>query len=129
MNFADKDFYFSYSNEEYVPNKVFHTGALMRSKLSPDNSQLVISTAVGYLIIIHNLDLHTLAEDLRGFKPTLYRQMQISQLDNALQIEYNHVFQRTRNRVEFISDFPKGNQAEVISSLQVCKMYGLNLLT
>jgi DDB1- and CUL4-associated factor 10 len=35
--------------------------------------------------------------------------------------KYDHLFSKNqkRNRVELISDFPKGNDAEVISSLQV----------
>lgn len=36
---------------------------------------------------------------------------------------YTYLFDstRNRNRVEFISDFPKSNDAEVVSSLQVYK--------
>jgi hypothetical protein len=35
--------------------------------------------------------------------------------------KYNHLFSKSQkqNRVELVSDFPKGNDAEVISSLQV----------
>lgn len=35
--------------------------------------------------------------------------------------KYDHLFSKSQkaNRVELISDFPKGNDAEVISSLQV----------
>lgn len=37
--------------------------------------------------------------------------------------KYNHLFSKTQkqNRVELVSDFPKGNDAEVISSLQVSR--------
>ena len=50
----------------------------MRSKLTPDASKLVIATAGGYLMVVHNLDLETLSEDLSGFKPNFYRLMQMS---------------------------------------------------
>lgn len=41
---------------------------LMRCRLSPDASKLVICTTGGYLIIVHDLDLSTLARDLAGFR-------------------------------------------------------------
>lgn len=40
----------------------------MRCRLSPDGSKLVICTTGGYLILIHDLDLNTLARDLHGFR-------------------------------------------------------------
>lgn len=44
-----------------------YTG-LMRCRLAPDGSKLVICTTGGYLILIHDLDLNTLARDLQGFR-------------------------------------------------------------
>lgn len=49
----------------------------MRCRLSPDLSRLVICTTGGYLIIIHNLDLSTLADDLKGFKVWLSYELKI----------------------------------------------------
>lgn len=43
----------------------------MRCRLSPDASKLVICTTGGYLIIIHDLDLSTLARDLQGFRVSI----------------------------------------------------------
>ncbi|KAK3610448.1 hypothetical protein CHS0354_016626 [Potamilus streckersoni] len=106
-------------SEEQSSNRVFFTNGLMRSKLSPDNSQLLISTHEGYMIIIRNLNLLTLAEDLKGFKPSMYRLMQRSQTPLRMDLMYNHVFEQKRNRVEFLSDWPTGNDANIISSLQV----------
>lgn len=40
----------------------------MRCRLSPDDRKLVISTTGGYLILINDLDLNTLARDLAGFR-------------------------------------------------------------
>lgn len=54
---------------------VFHMGGLMRTKLTPDCSKLIIATAHGFLMVIHNLDLEYLADDFRDFKPTMYRLM------------------------------------------------------
>lgn len=109
----------SYSVNEPNFKRVFHTRGLMRSKLTPDSSKLVISTTEGYLIVIHNLDLSCLEQDLRGFKPKFYRFMQLVQTPRHSTTLYNHVFERHRNRVEFISDFPGRDEACVIASLQI----------
>ncbi|XP_064630318.1 DDB1- and CUL4-associated factor 10-like [Lineus longissimus] len=109
----------SYSSNESCSKSVFHTSGLMRSKLTPDASKLILSTAGGYLLVVHNLDLHTLDQDLHGFKPNMYRLMQMSRSPVRQGYTYNHVFERQRNRVEFISDFPEQNDAEVVASLQV----------
>lgn len=91
----------------------------MRSKLTADSKKLVMSTQAGYLIIIHDLDLSTLANDLKGFRPNMYRLMQISETSLGFGTMYNSVFTSSRNRVEIISDWPVGNEANVIASLQV----------
>ena len=91
----------------------------MRSKLSPDGSKLIIATTSGYLIIIHDLDLTTLGHDLHGFKPNMYRLMQIRRAQPRQEYAFNHVFTRKKNRVEFITDFPMGDEAEMIASLEV----------
>ncbi len=51
----------------------------MRTKLTPDASKLIVATAGGYLMVVHNLDLGMLHADLAGFKPNMYRLMQMSQ--------------------------------------------------
>ena len=78
--------------------------------------------------MIHDLDLNTMCEDLAGFKPNMYRLMQLSgkvgnwwqelshnSFSQALElaINYTQLFHAKRNRVEIISDFPDGNDAEV----------------
>ena len=76
---------------------VFYTNGLMRMRLTSDASKMVISTMngllcysgssdlptlnnilPGYLVVIHDLDLNTMCEDLAGFKPNMYRLMQLS---------------------------------------------------
>ena len=112
----------SYSDSDNPFQRVFHTNGLMRTRLSPDNSKLITATAGGYLMVIHNLNLSTLARDLMGFKPNMYRLMQMSKSPIRQGYMYNHVFTRKRNRVELISDFPQENDAEMIASLQVCRV-------
>lgn len=58
----------SSTEQGFIYQKVFHTPGLMRCRVSPNSNQLVICTTGGYLIIIHDLELATLAEDLNGFK-------------------------------------------------------------
>ncbi|GLH12656.1 DDB1- and CUL4-associated factor 10 homolog [Gryllus bimaculatus] len=111
----------SYTESGFVYNRVFHTNGLMRTRLNPDASKMIICTTGGYLMIVHNLDLNTLAQDLNGFKPNMYRLMQLSQTTIPLAADFTHLFsqQRKINRVELITDFPKGDDAEVVSSLQI----------
>lgn len=111
----------SYTEHGFVYQKVFHTPGLMRCRLVPDENRLVICTTGGYLIIIHNLNLASLAKDLRGFRPNLYRLMQLRHQFIPNAARYDHAFSKKQkyNRVELVSDFPEGNDAEVISSLQI----------
>ncbi|CAK1583823.1 unnamed protein product [Parnassius mnemosyne] len=111
----------SYTEYNVVHHRVFHASGLMRCRLSPDARQMVMCTTGGLLVIIHNLNLSTLARDLHGFKPNLYRLMQMSQQLIPIAAMYDHLFdsERRENRVEFVSDFPERNDAEVVSALQV----------
>lgn len=51
----------------------------------------------------------------------MYRLMQMTKQHFPIAAMYDHLFDSNneRNRVEFISDFPKNNDAQVVSSLQV----------
>ncbi|XP_071441141.1 DDB1- and CUL4-associated factor 10 homolog [Hetaerina americana] len=111
----------SYTESGFLYNRVFHTNGLMRTRLNPDATKMIICTTGGYLIIIHELDLHNLPFDLYGFKPNMYRLMQLSQATIPMAVRFNHLFSRwrRRNRVEFVTDFPVNDDAEVVSSLQV----------
>ncbi|CAH0594353.1 unnamed protein product [Chrysodeixis includens] len=111
----------SYTEYNLVYQRVFHTSSLMRCRLSPDARQMVLCTTGGLIVIIHDLNLATLAQDLHGFKPNLYRLMQMSHQMIPVAAMYDHLFdsKNRENRVEFVSDFPEGNDAEVVSALQV----------
>lgn len=100
-------------------DRVFQMTGLVRMKLTPDGTKMLISTTSGFLIIIHNVNLMTLFSDFASFQPSLYRMVQESGQYFPSTNKYNYLFSptRTRNRIEFIDDFP--NDAEVISSLQI----------
>lgn len=49
-------------------DKVFHMSGLMRTKLTPDCSKMVIATTNGYLVIIHDLCLTALTNDMKTFR-------------------------------------------------------------
>lgn len=109
---------FSEDGAEY--QRVFYTNGLMRMRLTPDNKKMVICTTRGCLVVIHDLNLHTLAYDLRGFKlPKMYRWHAPEKAAYHFGDCSGHHFTARRNRVELIFDFPSENDAEIISSLQV----------
>ncbi|XP_034232091.1 DDB1- and CUL4-associated factor 10 homolog isoform X2 [Thrips palmi] len=111
----------SYTENGFNYERVFHTNGLMRTRLTPDATKMIICTTGGYLMIIHDLNLHTLAQDLNGFKPNMYRLMQQSQTTIPAASVFTSLFskKRKRNRIEFVTDFPTHNDPEVVSSLQI----------
>lgn len=48
--------------------QVFKMMGLMRTKLTPDGTKLIISTTGGYMIIIHELNLMRLYNDVKTFR-------------------------------------------------------------
>ena len=48
--------------------KVFYTNGLMRMRMTQACDKMVISTMNSYMMIIHDLNLQTLAQDLKDFK-------------------------------------------------------------
>ncbi|XP_054735796.1 DDB1- and CUL4-associated factor 10 homolog [Anastrepha obliqua] len=111
----------SYTEQGLIYQKVFHTSGLMRCRISPDCSKLVLCTTGGYLMIIHDLDLTTLHKDLCGFRPIIYRLMQMGKQYIPQAAKFDHVFSKKqkKNRVELVTDFPEENDAEVILALEV----------
>lgn len=53
--------------------------------------------------------------------------MQVRKQYLPVTAKYESLFNKSTktNRVELVSDFPKGNEAEVVSSLQVCFFFKL----
>lgn len=49
--------------------------------------------------------------------------MQLSKTTIPNAAAHTHMFTRKRNRVEFIVDFPRNDDAEIISSIQVINIY------
>ena len=101
---------FRFSEKNDDAQNVFYTGGLMRMRLTPSGDKMVISTINGYLIIIHDLCLDTLGKDLAGFKPNMYRLLQMS--GNPLRVALNStpLFHAKQNRVELVSDFAPGKK-------------------
>ncbi len=48
---------FRFTEDGCPHKKFFHTRYLMRMRLTPDCSKMLISTSSGYLLILHDLDL------------------------------------------------------------------------
>ncbi|GLH15746.1 Probable histone-binding protein Caf1 [Gryllus bimaculatus] len=111
--------YFGENDE--ARNLILRFGGLTRMRLTPDASKLIISTMDGYLLVVNNLVLSTLADDYDGFRPNLYRVMQKTGLPLPSPRRYAYLFSssRKRNRATIISDFPKSDKAEIISSLEL----------
>ncbi|KAK7863095.1 hypothetical protein R5R35_004919 [Gryllus longicercus] len=105
------------SYEEDLCRKVFYTYDLMRMRLTSDASKMVISTARGYLMIIHDLDVAALAQDLKGFQPDACR-MRLRQTGPPA-ASYALFSRRRRNRVEIVTDFPREDDSSVLSSLEL----------
>ena len=99
--------------------KVFYMNALMRMRLTPAGDKMVISTMNGLIVVIHDLDLTTIEEDFKGFKPNMYRLLQLSGKKITDQTQYTRLFKAKRNLIEFLTDFPDEDDAEMISSLQI----------
>ncbi|XP_011192889.2 DDB1- and CUL4-associated factor 10 homolog isoform X1 [Zeugodacus cucurbitae] len=111
----------SYTEQGLIYQKVFHTSGLMRCRITPDGSKLILCTTGGYIMIVHDLDLTTLHKDLCGFRPIIYRLMQMGKQYIPQAAKFDHVFSKKqkKNRVELVTDFPKENDAEVILALEV----------
>lgn len=56
------------TNENVHFNKVLRLSGLVRTKLTPDGSKMVICTTGGYMLIIHDLHLMTLYNDMKSFR-------------------------------------------------------------
>ncbi|KAK7793792.1 hypothetical protein R5R35_013047 [Gryllus longicercus] len=98
---------------------VFRADGLVRTRLTPDASKMIICTMGGYLMIVHNLNFQTLAEDLHKFNPSTYRLMRQSTRKSA--INFRNLFSPIHkyNRVEFVCDFPRGDDSVIVSSLEI----------
>ncbi len=106
-------------DEARYRRRIFNTSGLMRMRLSAHGDRMVVSTMNGFVIVIHDVNLDCMEADLKDFKPNMYRLMQISRQPLPIAVPFNSLFRAKRNRVEFISDFPDGDDAEIISSLQL----------
>lgn len=110
----------SYSTEAAKPTELVSLDRLMRTRLSPDDSKMILSTSLGYYVVIHELDLLTLARDLKDFAPDdYYLLLQEKDPKDMTDHPSNHVFRQKRNRVELVMDFPQQSYPWCISSLVI----------
>lgn len=64
------EFFFLFRYNESKSNyiELFNMKGLMRIRLTPDLSKLMICTTNGSILVIHDLDLRHLAKDLEEFR-------------------------------------------------------------
>ena len=100
--------------------KLFHLDSLMRTRLTPDSSKLIMSTSGGFYLVIHDLDLDALASDFEDHDPSEYAEILQNGSPHDLKgHRSNEMFHRPRNRAEIVMDFPKEGSGQCISSLVV----------
>ena len=100
--------------------KLFHLDSLMRTRLTPDSSKLIMSTSGGFYLVIHDLDLDALASDFEDHDPSEYADILQNGSPHDLKgHRSNEMFHRPRNRAEIVMDFPKEGSGQCISSLVV----------
>ncbi|XP_053677982.1 DDB1- and CUL4-associated factor 10 homolog [Anopheles nili] len=104
-----------------VYQRLLYMPGLMRCRLAPDENRLILCTSSGYLMIVHDLNLATLAGDLINFRPSIHRLnlMRKQRIPSTTRVAHPMVHKSRQNRVEFVSDFPPGNNAEIISGLTI----------
>lgn len=61
----------NYTENGVINTRVYSMDGLMRMKLTPDCSKMVICSTSGYILIIHDLDFENLPSDLQRFKVKL----------------------------------------------------------
>lgn len=105
-----------YSNEGRAHNQVVLQFAnLIRMKICPDGSKMIISAIPGHLLVVHNLDLDYLQYDVEGDDYPFW-----GATDSSLVSFASHRWpSKERNSLEVIQDFPNECSPWCISSLEV----------
>ncbi|KAK7863788.1 hypothetical protein R5R35_005404 [Gryllus longicercus] len=106
-------------SEEFC-KKIFRSYVLLRLRLNPEESKMIISTARGYLMIVHELDLCTLAQDLDQFELEMFGFAYLHETSTPSH-KWNRFLSpnRRRNRLEIVADFPNADGFNVISALEI----------
>ncbi|KAK7794396.1 hypothetical protein R5R35_011675 [Gryllus longicercus] len=90
-------------------------------RLNPDASKMIIWTTRGYLIIVHDLDLNTVAADFDGFDPGIGPVWDLEDFSQSASLPRENVFSRSRkrNRAEAVLDFPHLDVFQTVSALEI----------
>ncbi|KAK7863783.1 hypothetical protein R5R35_005400 [Gryllus longicercus] len=106
-------------SEEFC-KKIFQSYMLLRLRLNPEESKMIISTARGYLMIVHELDLCTLAQDLDQFELEMFGFAYLHET-STLRHKGSRFLSpnRRRNRLEIVADFPGADGSNVVSALEI----------
>ena len=105
-----------YSDEGAVRNQVvLQFSNLIRTKICPDGTKMIISAIPGNLLVIHNLDLDYLHYDIKGEEYPFWDATDSSLVSFAS----HHWPSKERNSLEIIRDFPEECSPRCISSVEV----------
>ena len=108
-----------YSSGDGVSNQnnkiVLQFSNLIRMKLCPDGSKMIISAIPGNLLVLHNLNLDNLQYDIEGEEYPFWSASESSLVSYA-----SHRWpSKERNALEMVQDFPDECLPWCISSLEV----------
>ena len=105
-----------YSNEGRVNSRViFQFSNLIRMKMCPGGSKMIMSSIPGNLLVVHNLDLDYLQFDIKGDEYPHW-----DATDSSLVSFASHRWpSKGRNALEVIQDFPEECTPWCISSVEV----------
>ncbi|GLH15620.1 DDB1- and CUL4-associated factor 10 homolog [Gryllus bimaculatus] len=105
---------------EELSKKTFRSYMLLRLRLNPDQSKMILSTANGFLIVIHDLDLNVFTQgrgeyQLESIAASYLHQRVGTSCRSSSFLSPKH----RRNRVEMVADFPNAGACNVISALEI----------
>lgn len=58
----------NFTESGVIHSRIFSMDGLMRMKITPDGTKMIICSTSGYMMIIHDLNLEYLSSDLQRFR-------------------------------------------------------------
>ncbi|XP_033123827.1 DDB1- and CUL4-associated factor 10-like isoform X2 [Anneissia japonica] len=93
---------------EPLYDSLLNLATLMRMRITPDGTKMILSSSSSMYVIIHDLNLAHLADDMEGINNYIHA-------DATEGRQHAHIFYRKRNRVEIVNDFPNSSPGEEFS--------------